>query len=127
MPPGRAGWGIAWFIDGTLIPELVVERGQTYTFIVFGGDDPNNLAQYHPLYITNSPNGGRSLNTAEQQAVRYHLLNVHVYVVVLMCNLNLLLTERRSVCWLGKWRTNWRCSCALCIHTYNKATMYMYM
>ena len=67
---GSAGWGIAWYINDTLIPELVVQRGQTYTFIVYGGDDPNNPAQYHPFYITNSPSGGRDFNTLEQNAVR---------------------------------------------------------
>ena len=69
MPPGRAGWGIAWFIDGTLIPELVVQRGEKYTFIVFGGDDSRNPAQYHPLYITDSISGGRLLNTPQENQV----------------------------------------------------------
>jgi hypothetical protein len=64
---GRAGWGIGWYINGTLIPELVVQRGQTYTFIVYGGDDEGDSAQYHPFYITDSVNGGRLLNTVEQR------------------------------------------------------------
>ena len=66
---GRAGWGIAWYINGTLIPELVVERGKTYTFLVEGGDNPNNLANYHPLYITDSISGGQLQNSVEDQAV----------------------------------------------------------
>ena len=67
---GRAGWGIAWFIDGTLIPELVVQRNETYTFVVYGGDDDSNPADYHPFYITDSQSGGRLLNTEEEQMVR---------------------------------------------------------
>ena len=33
------GWGIAWYINGLLIPEIYVVRGKTYTFVVEGGDD----------------------------------------------------------------------------------------
>ena len=67
---GQAGWGIAWYINGTLIPELIVERNKTYTFIVEGGTDPNNLAVYHPFYITNSTGGGRLQNTQQEQEVQ---------------------------------------------------------
>ena len=66
---GQSGWGISWYVNGTLIPELVLTRGVTYTFIVEGGNDPSNLATYHPFYISNSINGGRLRNTAEQQRV----------------------------------------------------------
>ena len=66
---GQAGWGIAWYINGTLIPELVVERGRTYTFQISGGDNPLDGANYHPFYITDSVNGGRLLNTQEQRLV----------------------------------------------------------
>ena len=67
---GQAGWGIAWYINGTLIPELIVERNKTYTFIVEGGTDPNNLAVYHPFYITDSIGGGRLQNTQQEQEVQ---------------------------------------------------------
>lgn len=50
-----------------LIPELYVERGQTYTFVVEGGDLPAISAQYHPLYITDSPEGGIGQKTEEEQ------------------------------------------------------------
>ncbi|KAG8175030.1 hypothetical protein JTE90_003214 [Oedothorax gibbosus] len=55
---GSQSWGIAWWINGLLIPELTVRRGTNYTFIVEGGDNPSNTAAYHPLYITNNPEGG---------------------------------------------------------------------
>lgn len=55
---GLPSWGIAWYLNDKLIPELLVERGQTYTFVVEGGDKPSNPARYHPFYITDSPEGG---------------------------------------------------------------------
>ncbi|XP_055950409.1 protein Skeletor, isoforms B/C-like [Argiope bruennichi] len=55
---GSQSWGIAWWINGQLIPELTVRRGVNYTFIVEGGNNPSNPASYHPLYITNNPEGG---------------------------------------------------------------------
>ncbi|XP_070165249.1 protein Skeletor, isoforms B/C [Polyergus mexicanus] len=55
---GTPSWGIAWYINDLLIPEITVERGQTYTFIVEGGNDETNPARYHPFYITDSPEGG---------------------------------------------------------------------
>ena len=57
--PGNPAWGIAYWIDGELIPELVVARNKTYTFIIEGGNDPAADARYHPFYITSSTSGGR--------------------------------------------------------------------
>ena len=50
---GLPSWGIAWYIDDTLIPELHLQRGVNYTFKVSGGKD-------HPFYITDSIVGGYS-------------------------------------------------------------------
>ncbi|XP_050674870.1 protein Skeletor, isoforms D/E isoform X2 [Leptidea sinapis] len=55
---GHVGWGISWYINGLLIPEIKVVRGKKYTFVVEGGSDPNVPARYHPFYITNDPVGG---------------------------------------------------------------------
>ncbi|XP_058062739.1 protein Skeletor, isoforms B/C isoform X1 [Anopheles bellator] len=55
---GHVGWGISWYINGLLIPEVNVVRGKTYTFVVEGGLDPNVPAKYHPFYITDDPVGG---------------------------------------------------------------------
>merc|ERR1739838_1234747 len=49
---GHVGWGIAWYINGLLIPEIYVVRGKTYTFVIEGGNDPDSPAAYHPFYIT---------------------------------------------------------------------------
>ncbi|XP_076668172.1 protein Skeletor, isoforms B/C isoform X4 [Andrena cerasifolii] len=68
---GQPPWGIAWYINDLLIPELTVERGQTYTFIVEGGNTSVNPARYHPFYITDSPEGGFGQKTeAEKMAQR---------------------------------------------------------
>ncbi|KAK0183368.1 hypothetical protein PV327_001417 [Microctonus hyperodae] len=64
---GQPSWGISWYINDMLIPEITVERGQTYTFIVEGGNDPANGAHYHPFYITDSPEGGYGQKTETQQ------------------------------------------------------------
>ncbi|XP_043256942.1 protein Skeletor, isoforms B/C [Colletes gigas] len=64
---GLPSWGIAWYINDLLIPELTVKRGQTYTFIVEGGNDSTETSRYHPFYITDSPKGGFSQKTEEQQ------------------------------------------------------------
>uniref|UniRef100_A0A2A4IWG9 DOMON domain-containing protein n=1 Tax=Heliothis virescens TaxID=7102 RepID=A0A2A4IWG9_HELVI len=55
---GHVGWGISWYINGLLIPEIYVVRGRKYTFVVEGGADPDVPARYHPFYITNDPVGG---------------------------------------------------------------------
>ncbi|XP_049281488.1 protein Skeletor, isoforms B/C isoform X1 [Anopheles funestus] len=55
---GHVGWGISWYINGLLIPEINVVRGKTYTFVVEGGLDPNVPAKYHPFYITDDSVGG---------------------------------------------------------------------
>uniref|UniRef100_A0A336JYU4 CSON003313 protein n=1 Tax=Culicoides sonorensis TaxID=179676 RepID=A0A336JYU4_CULSO len=66
---GNPSWGIAWYLNDLLIPEVWVERGQTYTFIVEGGDNPSNPAKYHPFYITESAEGGYGQLTETKQQV----------------------------------------------------------
>jgi hypothetical protein len=65
--PGQPSWGIAWYINDLLIPEIYVERGQTYTFIVEGGNDQTNPARYHPFYITDSSEGGFGQKSEAEQ------------------------------------------------------------
>lgn len=66
---GHVGWGISWYINGLLIPEINVVRGKTYTFVVEGGHDPDIPAQYHPFYITDDSVGGYEHKTDEEKAV----------------------------------------------------------
>ncbi|MPC19362.1 Protein Skeletor, isoforms D/E [Portunus trituberculatus] len=60
-------WNLAWWIEDKLIPEIYVERGQTYYFTVHGGNDHSDITRYHPLYITSSPEGGFNMKTSEEQ------------------------------------------------------------
>ena len=64
---GHVGWGIAWYINGLMIPEIHVVRGKTYTFVIEGGNDPGQTAAYHPFYITDDPEGGYEFKTKEQR------------------------------------------------------------
>lgn len=63
----QPSWGIAWFINDLLIPEITVERGQTYTFVVEGGDDSTNPARFHPFYITDNHEGGFGQKSEKEQ------------------------------------------------------------
>nr|CAD7455034.1 unnamed protein product [Timema tahoe] len=65
---GHVGWGISWYINGLLIPEINVVRGKTYSFVVEGGLDPEVPARYHPFYITDDPVGGYEHKTPEERA-----------------------------------------------------------
>ncbi|XP_038219632.1 protein Skeletor, isoforms B/C isoform X2 [Zerene cesonia] len=68
---GHVGWGISWYINGLLIPEITVVRGKKYTFVVEGGSDPAEPARFHPFYITDDPVGGYyHKSDAEKQNVR---------------------------------------------------------
>lgn len=64
---GHVGWGISWYINGLLIPEINVVRGKTYTFVVEGGFDSEVAAKYHPFYITDDPVGGYEYKTPEER------------------------------------------------------------
>ncbi|XP_077543811.1 protein Skeletor, isoforms B/C-like [Haemaphysalis longicornis] len=66
---GHVGWGIAWYVNGVLVPELWVQRGKTYTFVVEGGNDPENSAKNHPLYITSDPGGGYEHKSVAERKV----------------------------------------------------------
>ena len=65
---GRQPWGITWWIEGRLIPVLILNRGQTYTFVVEGGNDATVEARYHPLYITDDADGGRAQRSGAARA-----------------------------------------------------------
>jgi len=64
---GRTAWGISWYLNGYIVPELELRRGTTYRFLVNGGDDPAIGSVYHPLYITDSIAGGYAGLTAEER------------------------------------------------------------
>lgn len=71
---GHVGWGISWYINGLLIPEIHVVRGKTYTFVVEGGIDSDIPAKYHPFYITDDSIGGYEHKREEEKKVSFTLL-----------------------------------------------------
>lgn len=73
MSLGHVGWGISWYINGLLIPEINVVRGKTYTFVVEGGNDPDTPAKYHPFYITDDPVGGYEYKNEDEREVKFKL------------------------------------------------------
>lgn len=79
---GHVGWGISWYINGLLIPEINVIRGKKYTFVVEGGQNADTPARYHPFYITDDPVGGYQHKTPEEKAVsryvQYKTTVIHV-------------------------------------------------
>ena len=64
----RGSWGYAYWINEQVIPIVVLQRGTEYTFIVHGGADASNDANYHPFYITNDPEGGYGNKNAADRA-----------------------------------------------------------
>ncbi len=71
---GRAGLGMAWYLNSTLIPVINVTRGNTYTFLIYGGNNPLNLSNYHPFYISDSIAGGHLGNAPGEVEVLLHTL-----------------------------------------------------
>ena len=67
--PGLSGWGIAYYINDTLVPVLRLRRNVTYTFIIEAGDNPKDGPNYHPFYITDSDEGGILLDTPDIRMV----------------------------------------------------------
>jgi len=72
-PAGGPAKGLAsiatsvWYINGLMVPELVVERGQVYRFIVEGGNDKTVASRRHPLYLTDSQEGGFNFKTDDER------------------------------------------------------------
>ncbi|XP_029040835.2 protein Skeletor, isoforms B/C [Osmia bicornis bicornis] len=68
---GQPSTGLAWYIEGQLVPELYLRRGLTYNFRVHGGNNPHSPNLYHPLIITTEPHGGYDkLSDAAQNKIR---------------------------------------------------------
>ncbi|XP_055923228.1 protein Skeletor, isoforms B/C isoform X2 [Eupeodes corollae] len=74
---GHVGWGISWYINGLLIPEIHLVRGKAYTFVVEGGNNPDIPAKYHPFYISDDPIGGFEYKTDEEKAAVKVFAGVH--------------------------------------------------
>ena len=68
---GHVSNGLAWYINGYLIPEIWVRRGLSYSFKVYGGNNPHSPEYYHPMVITDEPRGGYDrLSDVKQSEIR---------------------------------------------------------
>lgn len=80
---GHVGWGISWYINGLLIPEINVVRGKSYNFVVEGGFDPEIPAKYHPFYITDDSVGGYEHKTAEERKVCILIDKIRLFFLII--------------------------------------------
>lgn len=71
MFKGMPSNGLAWYINGLLVPEIWMRRGFTYNIRVFGGNNPHSAEFYNPFIITDEPHGGlERLSEAAQMKIR---------------------------------------------------------
>ncbi len=59
--PGEDGTGI--YLNGLLAPDLTLERGVEYTFVIETGLGTDVDETFHPFYITDDEAGGRHVRT----------------------------------------------------------------
>lgn len=59
--------GLAWYINGYLVPDIYLKRNNKYKFLVEGGSSPYDPQNYHPLIITDEPHGAYSQLSEEQR------------------------------------------------------------
>ena len=64
--------GTALYINGLLAPELTLQRGKEYTFVVETGLGTDPKGTFHPFYITDDVFGGRQIK-AELEAKSEHV------------------------------------------------------
>ena len=96
---GTEGWGVALWIGGLMAPEIVVERGTTYNFIVETGNDPMHSSRKHPFYITDSSEGGFQHKSYEEQIKEseYRSLMLKFIGFVLVLTLNFFVRNQKSM------------------------------
>ncbi|KAI1305994.1 Protein Skeletor, isoforms B/C [Halotydeus destructor] len=69
---GHPSPGLVWYVNGLMAPVIHVKRGRSYVFRVEGGNNPSNAYTYHPLYITNDPDGGY-VKMADQERKKHSI------------------------------------------------------
>ena len=62
--------GTALYVNGLMAPDLVLERGKTYTFVVETGIGSDPDQTFHPVYFTSDPSGGHQLKSDFEAKVR---------------------------------------------------------
>lgn len=68
---GLTSMGYVWYLNGLMSPEIYLRRGLTYSFRVYGGNNPHSPNFYHPFIITDEIHGGYDrLSDVAQAQVR---------------------------------------------------------
>ena len=62
--------GTALYVNGLMAPDLALERGKTYTFVVETGIGSDPDQTFHPVYFTSDPSGGHQLKSDFETKVR---------------------------------------------------------
>ena len=61
---GKKDGGTALYANGLLTPDIYLERGSRYTFLIeTGAGDIGNYEDFHPIYITSDSSGGHQLKS----------------------------------------------------------------
>jgi hypothetical protein len=61
--------GTAMYINGILAPDMTLQRGKEYTFVVETGLGSDSDQTFHPLYITSDPIGNiQNFDVLEQSS-----------------------------------------------------------
>ncbi|XP_044593778.1 protein Skeletor, isoforms B/C [Cotesia glomerata] len=68
---GLTSMGYVWYLNGLMSPEIYLRRELTYSFRVYGGNNPHSPNFYHPFIITDEIHGGYDrLSDVAQAQVR---------------------------------------------------------
>ena len=68
VSPGLGG--TALYVNGLLAPDLYLQRGKTFTFVVETGIGSDPDQTFHPVYFTSDPTGGHQLKSDFEAKVR---------------------------------------------------------
>ena len=71
------------YINGILAPDMTLQRGKEYTFVVETGlgSDPDQT--FHPLYITSDPIGNiQNCNVMEQSSSKGQLISKGLFDIL---------------------------------------------
>ena len=72
---GKKGEGTALYVNGILTPDIYLERGNRYTFLIeTGAGDLGNYEDFHPVYITSDSSGGHQLKPDLEAKVYSHTI-----------------------------------------------------
>ena len=79
--------GAAFYVNGLLTPDIYLQHGVNYTFVIETGLGRND-AQFHPMYVTTDSEGGFQTKTDYQKMVNVRFCVFHTLSAAQFCELN---------------------------------------